>query len=168
MKEELLKLLARCRVVEQHLLEERFDIPAKVCESLVEAKLLASETKKDGFRTLTYYTLTSKGEQYVKQEFPDVKEIYRGFILEQDLALVEYYCKLSKEQRSSWITKDDFIKQYQVSGVVDGAYRNDKGEMVGVKVLNAQASFSAVERVEKFLKTASIHRIHYLTFRKEE
>lgn len=163
-KHEFLKALARCRVVDVETLENHLKLSESVAVSCLSEKLVALETKKDGSKEKSYYALTSKGEQYVKQELPEVQHLYRGFVLEQDLSLMEFYAKLEQPTRDTWVTKDDFIVKHQLSGTVDGAYRNEQGELVAVKVLSKKASFSSVERVENFLKQAEIPHIFYIMY----
>lgn len=163
-KHELLKALARCRVITADTLENVLNVAESVAIACMSEKLVAMETRKEGFQELRYYVLTSKGEQYIKQEIPEIIQMYRGFVLEQDVALMEFYAKLEQTVRDTWITKDDFIVKHQLSGTVDGAYRNQDGEIVAVKVVSSKASFSAVERVENFLKQAEIPHIHYVMY----
>lgn len=160
-KHELLKALARCRIMKETSVVEDFKLNESVVVKLLSEKLVATETHQNN----KYYVLTSKGEQYVKQELPEVSQVYRGFVLEQDLSLMEFYSKLNQQERDTWETKDDFIVQYQLSGTVDGAYRNANGEMVAVKAVSSKASFSAVERVENFLKQANISHVQYLVYK---
>jgi hypothetical protein len=163
-KHEFLKALARCRVMMVDVLEKDFSIAESTAVACLSEKLVALETKKDGFGEIRYYVLTSKGEQFVKQEIPEIQQMYRGFVVKQDIVLMEFYAKLNQVDRNTWVTKDDFIVKHQLSGTVDGAYRNADGELVAVKALSLKASFSAVERVEIFLKQAEIPHIHYLMY----
>jgi hypothetical protein len=163
-KYEFLKALARCRVMLAEVLEKDFLISESTAVACLSEKLVALETKKDGSGEKRYYVLTSKGEQFVKQEIPEVQQLYRGFVLEQDLALMEFYVKLEQAVRDTWVTKDDFIVKHQLSGTVDGAYLNADGELIAVKAVSSKASFSAVEKVENFLKQAEIPHIHYLMY----
>lgn len=164
MKDQVLKVLARCRILEQSVMESKMSIEAIVADQLVEEKLVFKETVKEGFYLRRFYTLTDKGEAYVKKNVPGIKELYRGFVQEQDLELCRFYLDRSQEEQNSWITRDDLIKQYKLPGTVDGAFLNKDGELVGVKTISKTADFSAVERVETFLKATEIPHILYVIF----
>lgn len=159
-KHELLKALARCGAVETGKTEEVLGVSEAIAVALLSEKLIGQEEKNNR----SFYLLTTKGEQYIKKEIPEIKQIYRGFIVEQDLVLMEFYGKLDQQTKDTWITKDDFIVRHQLPGTVDGAYVNEDGEVVGVKALSNKASFSAVEKVENFLKQAEIPHIYYLHY----
>lgn len=164
MKDQVLKVLARCRILEGSVMESKMNIEAIVADQLVEEKLVFKETVKEGFYHRHFYTLTDKGETYVKKNVPEIKELYRGFVKEQDLELCRYYLERSEEEQNSWITRDDLIKQYKLPGTVDGAYLNENGELVGIKTIKKTADFSAVERVESFLKETGIPHVQYVVF----
>lgn len=166
MKHEVLRTLARCRVLEASMMEPLMNMSSVVAEALVDEKLVSKEIVKDGFRLRTFYTLTNKGEGYIKQNIPEIKEIYRGFVLEQDLTLCDFYLRRSKEEKDSWITRDDLIKKYKLPGTVDGAFVNASGKLEAVKTINQNADFSAVEKVESFLKATGIEHINYILFSK--
>jgi len=160
-KFELLKALSRCRVVDVETMENELGIPESVAMKCLSEKLIGRDNQKGK----SVFLLTEKGEQYVKQEIPEIKQFYRGFVLEQDLELMRFYAKLNKNFRDSWITKDDFIVQFQLTGTVDGAYLNEQGDLVGIKVLNNNSTFKAVEKVEDFLLKANIPHINYVTYK---
>lgn len=164
MQEKFLKTLARCRVVTKSAMEDDLHIPFSVAEKCLVEKLIAEKTQKRGFVEERYYELTDKGEQYIKQNYPEIKEMYRGFVLEQDIALMEFYSKLQPNEQESWITKDEFIVKHKASGTVDGAYVDQNGTLIGVKALSVKADFSSVEKVEKFLQLANIPQIHYIIY----
>lgn len=164
MQDRFLKTLARCRVVTESAMEELLYIPTSVAEKCLVEKLIAEKTKKQGFTEEKYYELTDKGEQFVKQNYSDIQEIYRGFILEQDITLMEFYSKLQPNEQNSWMTKDDFIVKYKAPGAVDGAYTKQDGTLIGVKALSVKANYSSVEKVEKFLQIAGIPQIFYIIY----
>lgn len=164
MKHELFKALARCRIIEGKMMEAYLNIPELVADEWVKEKLISRETKKEGFRLVNYYTLTSKGENYIKNHIPEIKELYRGFVLEHDLLLCEFYLKRNRKERDSWVTRDDLIKEFRLPGTVEGMFINQNGEKEAVKVLSQKADFSAVEKVERFLRAADIPKINYLIY----
>ncbi|MBP1308895.1 DNA-binding MarR family transcriptional regulator [Paenibacillus sp. 1182] len=162
MKFELLETLARCRVVAS----SEMTIPSDVVKELTEEKLVVQKDFGEESSRKTIYMLTDKGEVYIKQNMPEIQEIYRGFVVEQDLALCDFYLRRNVDEKKSWITKDDLIKKYRLPGTVDGAFMNREGKLVGVKVLNQTANYAAVEKVEGFLKAAHIEFVHYIMFSK--
>lgn len=164
MRDEILVVLARCRVIEESALEEVLGFSTVVAQSLVEDKLVHKSVEKYKEKEVIVYFLTDKGESYVKTNLPQVKEIYRGFVLEQDLALFDFYTRRTKEERDSWITRDDLIKKYQLTGTVDGAFISGDGRLEGVKTLNAKSGYDALKKVETFLKHAEIPYVHYLLY----
>lgn len=165
MKHELLKTLARCRIIEEKMMENYLNIPGLVAEEWEKEKLiLKKEEKKEGYGFIYYYTLTAKGEQYVKKHIPEIKEIYRGFVTEHDLLLCDYYLRRSRKEKDTWVTKDDLIKKYKQPGTVDGMFINQYGQKEAVKVLSQKSDYSAVRKVEKFLKEAEILKITYLLY----
>jgi hypothetical protein len=165
MRDELLITLARCRLIDASMLEPLLNLPVRTADSLVEEKLVAMETVMDGEEQRDIYSLTSKGESYVKNQIPQIKELYRGFVLEQDLALCSFYLRRSKTERETWITRDDLIKKHQFPGTVDGAFINANGEWEAVKTVNVKSGYEAVRKVELFLKEAVIPQISYIVFK---
>lgn len=163
-KEEFLKALARCRLMEADKAVDWFGLTGSDIDSLLSERLISTEKHEQGGESKSCYTLSEKGESYITHEVSDVNHVYRGFIAEQDLELMSFYAKLPLESRQTWITKDDYIVQYQQPGTVDGAYRDKEGNLVAIKVVSAKAPFSSVERVEQFLKHTGIEHIHYLTY----
>jgi len=164
MQDRFLKTLARCRVVTESAMEELLYIPTSVAEKCLVEKLITEKTRKQGFSEEKYYELTDKGEQFIKQNYPEIQELYRGFVLDQDIALMEFYSKLQSDEQESWMTKDDFIVKYKAPGTVDGAYTKQDGTVIGVKALSVKANYSSVEKVEKFLQIAEIPQIFYIIY----
>lgn len=163
MKFELLQALARCRVVDGSTI----DLPLEVFTELLKEKLIVKkeETGEENIDRVIY-SLTDKGEVFIKQNIPEIKEIYRGFVLQQDLKLSDFYLRRSKAEKASWITRDDLIKKYKLPGTVDGAFINKDGKLEGVKTLSNTADYSAVEKIEKFLDATEIESITYIMFTK--
>ncbi|MFF2532229.1 hypothetical protein ACFVS2_25300 [Brevibacillus sp. NPDC058079] len=166
MKHEVLRVLARCRVLEESMMEPLMNMSSSVAEALVDELLVSKVSVKEGFRLRTFYELTSKGESYIKQNMPEIKEFYRGFNLEQDLTLCDFYLRRSDKEKDSWITRDDFIKKYKLPGTVDGAFVNVNGRLEAVKTIHQNSDFSSVERVESFLRATEIEDISYILFTK--
>jgi hypothetical protein len=161
---ELFKALARCGVIEQKMAESRFGISKQQFDEWVEKKMLAREWIQDKDEVLSCYRLTGKGEQFVKEHIPEIQEIYRGFILEHDLCLMEFYLKRTQSEKDTWLTRDDMIKKYKLPGTIDGAFMNEEGKWEGIEVLSSTATFSSVERVETFLKETGIEKMNYILY----
>lgn len=160
-KHILLKALARCRLITDELIEHGLHVSLEAVDDCLKEKLITKEKDSQN----SYYILTEIGEQYVRQELPEIGHLYRGFVVEQDIVLANFYCKLDEEGRETWRTKDDYIVQYQLSGTVDASYINKDKECVGIKVLNVNSGFSVVERVEKFVKEVNIPHMYYLHYK---
>lgn len=160
-KNELLKALARCRVILESDAEKVFQLKPEEIEELILQKIIVRKETNDKKKVLL---LTEKGEHFFKQENPEFGEIYRGFILEHDLTLMDFYLRRTKEERDSWSTKDDMIKAFQLRGTLDGAFINQKGCLEGVEVLKNTAKYSSVEKAEEFIKEVGIQEMNYLIY----
>ncbi|PLS19625.1 hypothetical protein CVD28_04195 [Bacillus sp. M6-12] len=164
MTKELLKALGRCRIIDKSLAEKWLGVTEEELESLKEQKLISVELVQDDLQVHSYYTLTEKGEKVLKEEVPAFGEIYRGFIVEHDLCLMEFYLKRTAEEKETWQTRDDMTKKYRLPGTLDGAFTNEKGEFEGVEVISKTAKPSVVEKAESFIKEVNIQRMNYLLY----
>lgn len=164
MKEDLLKTLARCRVITVELIKNYLHISIAALDELLKENLIVMVTEKHGSRIYDYYRLTLLGEKYIRNHIPEIKELYRGCILEQDLLLCEFYLRRNCQEKNSWLTREDLVKEYKIAETVDGMFVNEKGEREGVKVLSNKSPFSDVERVEEFARRANIARVNYLLY----
>jgi DNA-binding PadR family transcriptional regulator len=156
---EFLKALGRCRVMNQSLATQT-GVSEEEIESFVERKVISREEVED----VHYYTLTEKGEKVLKEEVPSFGEIYRGFILEHDVCLMEFYLKRTEQEKESWLTRDDLIKKHRLPGTVDGAFINEEGQLEAVEVISKTAKPSVVEKTEAFLKEVNIEKMNYLLY----
>lgn len=164
MDKELLKALARCGAIELEMAKNQLGISKEQLDEWVEKKILIREWVQDKNDMRPCYRLAEKGEQLVKKYAPEIQEIYRGFILEHDLRLMEFYLKREPSERDSWLTRDDMIKKYQLPGTIDGAFINKNGEWEGIEVISRTAEFSSVEKAESFVKQAGIVKMNYIVY----
>lgn len=164
MQEKILKLLARCSVLENNMALNKLNVGAEDLEKLCESELIVKLSQEVKGVLLTYYSLTEIGEEFIKANYPDFDEIYRGFILNHDLELSEFYLRRTEKERNSWITKDDMIKQYKLQGTLDGAFINENGEFEGIEVLKHSSSPSVVEKIEMFNKEIGIQQMNYMLY----
>jgi DNA-binding PadR family transcriptional regulator len=164
LRNDLLKAFIRCRILDARIAQTAFGVSQEELDSMVEEKILVTEKVQKDTETLTYYVLTDKGEKVAKEKLSYTGEVYRGFILEHDLALMEFYLSLTTEEREGWLTRDDMTKQYRLPGTIDGAYVNKEGVLEGVEVLSRTAKPSAVEKAESFLNQTDIKKMNYLTY----
>ncbi|WCK56994.1 hypothetical protein PP175_27780 (plasmid) [Aneurinibacillus sp. Ricciae_BoGa-3] len=168
MNMEVIKALARCRIIELEMAQDYVGATEQALDEAVEKKWLAKEIVKENGKIKQYYTLTTKGEQFIKENLPEIKEIYRGFILEHDLNLMAFYLKRSKKEQDSWMTRDDLTKTYQFPGTVDGAFINKEGEKEAVEVMSTTAKPSSVEKTEAFVQHAGITKMNYILYTQEK
>ncbi|WCF11650.1 hypothetical protein NDS46_30350 (plasmid) [Paenibacillus thiaminolyticus] len=164
MRNEVLSALARCRVAEATMLELGIGSCGSIIDSLLKDKFIKKKVMNYKAQDVNIYMLTDKGEGYIKNQMSEIKELYRGFVLEQDLALADFYFRRSKSERQTWITRDDFIKKYKLPGTVDGAFITEKGELQAVKVLSQNSGYEALKKVEDFLEQTEIPFIHYIVY----
>ena len=161
---DILKALARCRVFDLNQAIKYLHVNEKELDLLCEEKILSKEYNKTDLNVMICYYLTGKGEQYVRQNLPEIREFYRGFILEHDLRLTEFYLELSPEEQASWLTRDDLIKQFKLSGAVDGAYINTSREFEGIEIMNKTGKPSTLEKTENFVAQSGIKRMNYILY----
>lgn len=162
---EILKVLSRCRLLDMRMGIKYLEITEEEIDGLVELELITKEfVQSEKFKVIMYCEMTEKGEQYVKENLTEIDEIYRGFIFEHDLELSKVYLELTKEERDTWMTRDDMIKKYKFQGTIDGAFVNLSGEIEGVEILSGSAKSSAIGRAEAFLKHAEIANMRYILY----
>lgn len=164
MRDELLIVLARCRVVDKSDVVEKFKLSETDLQSLLDEKLVQKATEQYKGEEIDVLYLTDKGEAYVKAKLKQVKEIYRGFKVDQDLALYDFYMRRNDKEKESWITRDDLIKKHQLPGTVDGAFISEDGRLEAVKTLSPKSGYDALKKVEEFIKKADIPYVHYLVY----
>lgn len=163
---EILKVVAKCGLITESTGNEHFPMFEEHVHFLVENGWLSMKEATLNYRKTFVYYLTEKGEDFLFLENLYRKPFYRGYILEKDARLVEYYLSLPKEKQETWVTKDELLEKHPISGVPDGAYVNDDGEFVAIKILKKNANFSLIEKTENFLKEAEIPKIEYLMYEK--
>lgn len=161
---EFLKALGRCRVATKTMAQNLLKVSDNELEELLANKIISVESSQTELETIEYFTLTEKGEKVLKDEVPTFNEIYRGVILEHDLVLMEFYLKLSQDDKDSWLTRDDLIKEYKFPRTVDGAFINAKIELEAVEVLSKTAKSASVEKIEAFLKHVKAQKMNYLFY----
>lgn len=161
---EFLKALGRCRVATKAMVQNDLKVSDKEVEELLENKIIVLESSQTEPETIEFFTLTEKGEKVLKQEVPTFNEIYRGVILEHDLVLMEFYLRLSQEDKDSWLTRDDLIKEFKFPRTVDGAFINANIELEAVEILSKTAKPSSVEKIEAFLKHVKAQKMNYLFY----
>lgn len=161
---ELLKALGRCRVANRAMTQTLLEVTEDEIQELISEKIISVESVQTDMEKIEYFTLTEKGEKVLKEKVPDFREIYRGFILEHDLVLMEFYLKLSEDDKESWYTRDDLIKEFKYPGTVDGAFINENLEFEGVEVLSKTAKPSATEKTEAFLTHVQAKKMNYLFY----
>lgn len=165
-QKKILKALARCGVLEHskaiQLLKATEDDLSKLEKSGKISRIIEMVNGK----SIDYYVLSEVGEEFLKEIYLDFGEIYRGFILNHDLVLSDYYLNRTEEEQETWQTRDDMIKKYKLQGTLDGAYINENGEFQGVEVLKTTAKKEVVERLEKFISSVGIQQMYYILYNK--
>ncbi|MDF2879566.1 MAG: hypothetical protein K0R54_123 [Clostridiaceae bacterium] len=167
-RNEVLKTLARCRVLKLTDAIKQFDITEEDIDKMLEEKIITKEFlefKRDFVPVIIeYFQLSDKGEKFVKDIIVEINEIYRGFILEHDLSLCEYYLERTKEERETWLTRDDMIKRYKSTGTIDGAFMNKNNQLEGIEIMSKNSKPSVIEKTEEFIKIAEIKKMNYILY----
>lgn len=164
MKQEFLRALLRCRLMDAQMANHYFGLTEEQLEDMVKNHELEVETVQKEEKTVRYYAIDENAEKSVKELTGFQGEIYRGFIAEHDVRLMAYYLELPKTVRETWSTRDDMTKAYRISGTIDGSYTNEHGVIEGVEVLSKNAKPSAIEKAETFLNQTAITKMTYLTY----
>lgn len=164
MDNNIFATLARCRVLELQQAKKYLRVTEQELDLLCEVKLLSKEYIKNNFNVSICYYLTSKGEQYVHQNIRQIKELYRGFILEHDLRLCDFYLSRTVAEQESWMTRDDLIKKYKLNGAVDGAFTNINREFEGIEIMSKTAKPDTLEKTENFIAESGIQKMNYVLY----
>lgn len=164
MKQEFLTALLKCRLMDAKMANQYFGLTEEQLDEMVKNHILAIETVQKEEELIRYYTVEEKAERSLKEETSFKGEIYRGFIAEHDIRLMEFYLNLKPSVRSTWRTRDDMTKEYRLPGTIDGAFLNNEGVLEGVEVLSKTAKPSAIEKAENFLKQTPITKMNYLMY----
>lgn len=164
MKEEFLTALLQCHLMDARMAFAHFGLTEEELEDLVKQQVLAIELVQKGEELIRYYAVEERAERSVKEETGFKGEVYRGFIAEHDVRLMEFYLELQPTERKTWRTRDDMTKEYRLPGTIDGAFTNQEGIQEGVEVLSKNAKPSAVEKAENFLNQTPIKKMNYLTY----
>ena len=163
MLNEIFITLGRVGVIDILDLKKYFEI--EICniveyiENKKYLKLKKIETKNE---VISYIEMTELGELYFKEEFLNFKELYRGFEPLKSLTLSKFYLERTEDEKNTWRTKDDLVKEYQLQGTIDAIYL-DNNKISGVKVINSTTKFAAIERAESFIKNVGVENVIYLT-----
>lgn len=164
MRHEFLRALLQCGVMDARMANQHFGLTEEQLEDMVKSQELVVKTIEKEEKVLRYYTVEEKAEKNLKEQIGFSGEIYRGFIVEHDLRLMEFYLELHPTVRETWITRDDMTKEYRLPGTIDGAFVNESGVFEGVEVLGKNAKASTIEKAEKFLNQTPIKKMTYLTY----
>lgn len=111
---ELFKSIYRCGFVSKDIAYSTNWLPNRSrINSLLDSKYLKkyATTDKKG-RSVTYYRLTRKGVDYVKDN-TNVQKHYNFRSVHHDRKLLQIYTSLNKFERESWATELDVINEYR-------------------------------------------------------
>ena len=118
-------------------------------QSLEQTGFIKRDTQFVRGRNETYVHLEKRGRDYARR-YLVFGSLYKrsSYQLAHDLTLADKYLDLSREERKSWMN-DYAVKKYVEvddpnAEPVDGAYRNDAGQIVGVEVFTSSYDSATV------------------------
>ena len=127
--------------------------------NLVQKGFIKRETRFVSGRMETLIHLKNRGQKYVRK-YLVFGSLYKrsSYQLAHDLVLSKLYLSLTREERKTWMN-DFAVKKFveekdPEAETVDGAYRKNSGELVGVEVFTV--SYDR-ETVEGKLATLKLH-----------
>jgi hypothetical protein len=120
-------------------------------QDLAQKGFIKKDQKCVNGRVQSYIHLLNRGQQYARR--------YKrsSYQLSHDFALSEKYLSISREERKSWLNDYAVKKHVEAKDPeaepVDGAYRNELGELVGVEVFTASYDSETVTAKLDTLRT---------------
>lgn len=106
------------------------------------------------------YKLNDFGEKIYRME-TGKKQFYRCENWDKMKSLSKFYASLSKEERDTWKSKDEWYYEGYVNAIPDATYLKD-GEMFGVFVQTESNTKKTIMQVEAFVKERRISQVFYI------
>jgi len=127
-------------------------------QDLAQRGFIKKDHKCVNGKVQSYIHLLNRGQKYARR-YLVFRSLYKrsSYQLSHDFALSEKYLSLSREERKSWMN-DYAVKKLidekdPEAEPVDGAYRNEVGELVGVEVFTASYDSETVSGKLDTLRT---------------
>ena len=152
---ELLKALYDCGAISFED-AEALGLSASDIQELVSKEQVISKVV-DG---VELFKLNDFGEKIYRME-TGKKQFFRCENWEKMKTLADFYSKLSKEERDSWKSKDEWYSEGLIGAIPDATYT--KGEEVyGVFAQTNFTTKETIENVGKFVKDRGISKIAFI------
>lgn len=152
---ELLKALYDCGAISFED-AEALGIPTSDIQELVTREQVISKVV-DGKEL---FKLNDFGEKIYRME-TGKKQFFRCENWEKMKSLADFYAKLSKEERDSWKSKDEWYYEGCVGAIPDATYQKGE-EICGVFVQSNFTTRETINSVEKFVQDRGISNFAYL------
>ena len=131
-----------------------------VDESLIDELVRKEQVITNVVGDEALYKLNDFGEKIYRME-TGKKQFYRCENWEKMKHLSEFYTNLSKEERDTWKSKDEWYYEGYVNAIPDATYLKD-GEMYGVFVQTENTTKKTISQVESFVKERRINKMSYI------
>lgn len=152
---ELMKILYDCGAITNEEIE-KLGIDFSLIDNLLRKEQLF--TKMQG-KTIYYY-LNDFGEKMYRLE-TDKKLFYRCANFEKMKTLVSFYSNLTKEERDSWKSKDEWYYEGYVGAIPDATFIKDN-LMYGVYIQTENTTKNMIDKIEKFVQENNIENMYYI------
>lgn len=151
----ILKVLYDCGAITNDEIET-LDLDFSIIDDLLKKEQIFTKMidKK------VFYYLNDFGEKIYRIE-TGKKTFYRCENFKKMKALVDFYSKLSKNERDSWKSKDEWYYEGYVGAIPDATYIKDDG-IYAVYIQTENTTKNMIDKVEKFVRDNNIKNISYI------
>ncbi len=152
---ELLKALYDCGAI-SFTDAETLGLSTSDIQELVSKEQVISKVVNDA----EMFKLNDFGEKIYRME-TGKKQFFRCENWEKMQSLIRFYASLSKEERDTWKSKDEWYSEGCVGAIPDATYTKGE-ELYGVFVQSNFTNKQTIESVEKFVKEKGISNVAYI------